>query len=83
MSKQILFRPQRGSLAAAMAEVREIADRADLVAHLAETHSDQAVEITDATVRVEPYGFDKRIGWDTHLVTVEGWGPAGFTNALL
>ncbi|AWN47122.1 hypothetical protein DK419_13040 [Methylobacterium terrae] len=84
MTNPILFRPQRGGLAEAMAEVRTIADRADLVAHLAATLGRCGVEVTDSMVKVEPYhGFDERIGWDTYIVTVDGWGPAGFTNGPL
>lgn len=78
------FRPQRGSLAEAMAETVELPDRAALIAHLQKTHADTdfSPAINDATVRVEKYGrgIDTRIGWDTHIVMIEGWGPAGFTD---
>ena len=30
-------------------------------------------------LQVEPYGFDDRIGWDTHIVTIDG-NAVGFTN---
>lgn len=29
--------------------------------------------------RVRPYGFDARIGWDTHIVIMDG-DPIGFTD---
>lgn len=28
--------------------------------------------VTRETVSVEPYAFDERIGWYTHIVTIEG-----------
>lgn len=85
MTERILFRPQRGGLAEAMAEVREISDRADLVAHLQTVFAPMWINVRDDMVRVAKYGdgIDTRIGWNTHIVTIEGWGVAGFTNAPL
>ncbi|MGX5777016.1 hypothetical protein [Methylorubrum zatmanii] len=85
MKDRILFRPQRGGLAEAMAEIREIADHADLVAHLQTVFAPMWINVRDDMVRVTKYGdrVDTRIGWDTHIVTIEGWGVAGFTNAPL
>lgn len=69
-----LFRPQRGSLDAAMAEVRKVATRAELATLL---------HAPEDWISVEPYGgVDKRIGWDTYIVTVRGQG-VGFTNGPL
>lgn len=57
-----LFRPQRELLADAMAEAREFdGTRAGLQALL---------DPGDVLAAVEPYGgLDKRIGWDTYIVT--------------
>ena len=33
-------------------------------------------------LKVEPYLFDKRIGWDTYIVTLDG-NAIGFTNGPL
>jgi len=35
------------------------------------------------TVKVEHYCYDSRIGWDTHIVTIEGIGVYGFTDSPL
>jgi hypothetical protein len=64
------YRPRRGTLADAMAEVIELPDRAALVAHLAAELRPWGYVVEDADVRVEPYWFDNRIGWDTHIVTL-------------
>ncbi len=60
MSTPRLFRPQRGSLASAMAEVREFdgtwAGLQALIAHPL------------ASVETYGKGIDERIGWDTHVV---------------
>lgn len=37
------------------------------------------LKVPVTAVKVEPYWFDERIGWDTHIVTVDG-SPFGFTN---
>lgn len=81
------FRPQRGSLHDAMKEAVEVPDRPALIAHLQAIHAETAryeggPVIRDDTVRVEKYGreIDARIGWDTHIVMIDGWGPAGFTD---
>lgn len=74
----VLFRPHRGSLAESMREVREV---------------DERMEITWLTClwvrEVKPYGFDARIGWDTHIVLgsktlgEETFSVIGFTNGPL
>jgi hypothetical protein len=65
------FRPQRGSLADAMAEMCEMpATKVALAAHL---HCD----IGD--IEVKPYAYDQRIDWDTFIVLMLGY-PAGFTD---
>ncbi|KFL27629.1 hypothetical protein JP75_25210 [Devosia riboflavina] len=68
-----LFRLHRGSLADSMATARTINTKADLVKALDEDgwpHGD---------IEVKPYGRDDRIGWNTHIVTVDGMA-AGFTS---
>lgn len=37
-------------------------------------------EFKDHSVHVEPYCYDERIGWDCHIVVVDGWGVYGFTD---
>jgi hypothetical protein len=80
-----LFRPHRGELADAMDEVVELPSFAALVAHLNHLHRE---EYGPDRVKVEPYGidgkpsFDRRVGWHTYIVTVDGMA-AGFTNGPL
>lgn len=31
-------------------------------------------------IKVIPYTFDTRIGWDTHIVVIEDFGVFGFTD---
>mgnify|MGYP001609771850 CR=1 FL=1 len=35
------------------------------------------------SIHVTPYCFDARINWDTHIVTVDGYGVYGFTDSPL
>jgi hypothetical protein len=64
------YRPQTAMLDEAMGRVVELPDRAALVAYLAKDLKPWGYTLTDADVQVIPYGFDNRIGWDTHLVTL-------------
>lgn len=64
------FRPHRGGLSEAMREVVELPDRAALVAHLAKNLARWGYRLTDTDMRVSPFGFDDRIKWDTHVVTI-------------
>ena len=36
--------------------------------------------VTPDMVNIEKYYFDDRIDWDTHLVTIKGYGVFGMTN---
>lgn len=39
-------------------------------------------ELYKGDIKVEPYGFDERINWNTHIVTVDG-NAIGFTDGPL
>ena len=53
-----------------MALVVELPDRAALIQHLAHDLRAWGYALEDADVRVEPHGYDARIGWDTYVVTL-------------
>lgn len=73
------FRPQRSTLADAMAECVELPPT--MTALREHLHKLFQVRPSDS-ILVKPYfGRDERIGWDTHIVTVENFGVAGFTDA--
>ncbi len=74
------FREHRGSLADSMATVVEISDRTALVSLLAGRLGDYGFEFADRDLVIASYGYDHRIDWDTHIVTIEGYGVAGFTD---
>jgi hypothetical protein len=68
------YRPHRGSLDSAMSEMVELEPTLGALAvHL---------KVPPDTIKVEPYGYDKRIDWDTYMVLI--WGvPSGFTDGPL
>ncbi|AHC30525.1 hypothetical protein CC53_gp108 [Rhizobium phage vB_RleS_L338C] len=71
-----------------MAEVKEINNRAALIALIkAELDPFSPVEHPlaqyDRVTLVKPYGWDERIGWETHIVLVSGYGVFGFTDGPL
>jgi hypothetical protein len=65
------FRPQRELLDESMAEAEEL-DMDSLTKKMVERFG-------PGEVRIEPYGYDKRIGWNTHIVLHEG-RAVGFTD---
>lgn len=66
------YREHRGGLADSMKTVREIQPSLDALAVI--------LKVPPSSITVEKYGgYDKRIGWDTHIVCVEG-RPIGFTD---
>jgi len=79
-----LFRPHRGSLQAAMAEVKEFENLKELTDHLQngldEFWNSLNSKITPETVTITPQGHDTRISWDTHLISLEGYGVFGMCN---
>jgi hypothetical protein len=72
------YRPHRALLIEAMAEVQEFSDLDGLIAAMISGLAwyPQQHQPTCDNVTVEPYCFDGRIGWATHIVMVNGnvWG---------
>lgn len=79
------FRPVRGGLATAMKEVQEW-NTVEELEHIVFEEARGLSHLARGTkIQVEKYGhgIDERIGWDTHLVTLKGVGPVGFTDGPL
>ncbi|QIG76176.1 hypothetical protein EVC24_155 [Rhizobium phage RHph_I4] len=75
------FRPQRGSLTDAMAEMRVFDTLDDLYRYV----KDQLRPFTNAPVdleaiKIEYYGYDSRIEWDQYIVTLKDYGVLGFLD---
>lgn len=69
-----------------MATVVEVNSRVELIVHLTkllEPHNEMP-PLAFNDIRIEPYGgFDERIGWNTHIVYLPGYGVLGFTDGPL
>lgn len=77
------FREHKGGLEASMRTAVWLKDRADLIRHVQWLLRGYGIEIDPALLKVAPYGFDNRIGWNTHIVTLEGsYGVIGFTDGM-
>lgn len=72
----MLFRFQRGSLEDSMNTVREVNSLAEIEALL------RSAGIPSGKLKVYDYGYDSRVGWNTHVVTVNG-KHVGFTNGRM
>lgn len=76
------FREHRGSLAESMETVVVLADHEALLDHIRKLAEPWPTfpPVSPETVHIKPYGPDKRIDWDTHIVTLDGYGVLGFTD---
>ena len=78
------LRQHRGGLSDSMATVIEIApNRACLAAAINGELAEFGISVQESAVHVDAYRRDDRIGWDTHIVTVDGYGMYGFTDGPL
>lgn len=76
-----LFRYHKGGLAESMKTVKGFNSKEGLIADIQKGLDRFGGHELDASnIEVKSYGFDSRIGWDTHMVFIEGYGPIGFTN---
>lgn len=64
---KILYRPQKGTLDEAMAEVQEFKSIKEMCKDLVRQHR-SAFVVSD--VYISYYGYDDRIDWDTYVVAV-------------
>jgi hypothetical protein len=70
--QKIKFRPHRGSLFESMETVCEVSSLAELVKVIRDSREgwpDQN-EVTMDNIKLESYGFDSRINWDTYIVSI-------------
>jgi hypothetical protein len=74
------FRPHRRTLIEAMKEVKTFNSLAELIENQKPELAQWGVEITAENVKVTPYCYDKRINWNTYIVTLEDYGVLGFTD---
>ena len=74
------FREHRGGLAASMETVVWITNRDMLIEHIRKLLAPFDIVVASEDVTIAPYGFDERIGWDTHIVTIKDHGVVGFTD---
>lgn len=77
------FRDHKGSLSESMKTVQEFKSKQDLIDYARNELSKFSVEFEDCLLRIRNYGYDKRTGWNTHIVVIEGYGVFGFTDGPL
>lgn len=70
------FRFHRGDLVASMATETEVASLASVIEALS------AEGWPPGKIEIKPYAYDARIGWDSHIVTLDG-AAVGFTDGPL
>lgn len=77
------IREHRGGYADSMATTAEIEPTIlAVVNYVMETYKGSVVHPDSIKVRKYGAGVDARNGWDTHLVTIEGFGVFGMTDGM-
>lgn len=72
-------REHRGGLAESLATVFEIETKEDLIREINERLDGH---FRPSEVQFIHQGKDERIGWDTYLVSVQGYGVFGYTDGI-
>ena len=80
------IREHRGGLSESMDTVLEIDPTIDaIVGVVNDALKPFNFEVTADIIKIEKYGngngIDECIGWDTHIVTIKGYGVFGFTDS--
>jgi hypothetical protein len=80
--KTFKYRDHRGSLASSMATARDFRSKQELIAYLQHSLDVYGGTYDLRTITIEKYGdgIDPRTSWDTHIVTLPGFGVLGFTD---
>ena len=77
------FREHRSLLVDSMETVKEFDGKKDLIEHLQKDLDRWGVgkyDLSEITIEKYGNGIDDRIGWDTYIVHLEGYGVLGFTD---
>jgi hypothetical protein len=74
------YRDHRGGLAESMATAQEFDSKESLLNYLDANYGEYSNNIDISKITIKPYKFDPRIGWDSHIVHLEGYGVFGFTD---
>ncbi len=76
----MLFREHRGLLSDSMETMEVVSSLSDIWDIVKKDLTPYGIK---NDLRIEYYGCDSRIGWDTYIITIPGYGVLGFTNGLL
>lgn len=73
------FREHRGSLKESMSTVVTLTDRKQLAQYVGSLIWNTSLEPWDLTITFQ--GEDRRIGWQSHMVSVARYGVVGYTDS--
>jgi hypothetical protein len=76
----VRFREHKGNLGDSLATTVVLKDWDELVDYIAGLLEPWNFTVRPERVYAIAYGRDDRIGWDTYLITLDGYGVMGFTD---
>lgn len=66
----------------AVAKAITFDNKGQLVRYLKNRYEDSGFVNDNTVIDIEPYGYDRRIDWDTYIVTADG-RAVGYTNGAV
>ena len=73
------FRFHRGGLSESMETTVSLSTKEELIRVIGNSLKEWG-DFNYNNLKIESYGFDDRINWNSHIVTLDGWGVIGFTD---
>jgi hypothetical protein len=74
------LREHRSTLAESMATTIEIEPAIEALENAIKDTLRDFLNLEPGSVHVSYYGYDDRINWSCHIVTIDGFGVYGFTD---
>lgn len=66
-----------------METCREVKSRAELAEVVGNSLKPYKLQVNPDQIELTPYGFDERVGWDTYLIRVHGYGVWGMAKGFI
>lgn len=76
-------RPHRATLTDSLAKTVPATSLDELTAVIRDDLTFFDFSVLPSAIRVTPYGFDERCGWDLHAIKIDGYGLWGFADGPL
>lgn len=81
MNESFKYRDHRGGLAESLETTQVFNSLNELIDYLKQSLKEYNFEFLNSDIKIKPYCYDKRIHWNTYIVTIKNFGVVGFTDS--